>query len=204
MLFKARRSSDKLQLGCFDQPHDGWLNTDITPHIFLSRVPGLPFLCFKTGVIRKHRYEQHKDGIFRRVHYLDVRRRFPLPDAAFRYVFISHVLEHLFPEQARGCLQEIHRVLQPGGIVRVSVPDLDVQIAEVYNPADPDTFLEAFFNHSEGKRGHHWYYNEGSLAKLLTAVGFETTYRCRFRDGRCADVKTLDNRPRSLFMEAVK
>jgi hypothetical protein len=28
-----------LHLGCLDRPVDGWVNTDITPHIFVARIP---------------------------------------------------------------------------------------------------------------------------------------------------------------------
>ena len=32
----------KLHLGSFDQLYDGWVNTDVSPHIFISRITGLP------------------------------------------------------------------------------------------------------------------------------------------------------------------
>ena len=39
--------------------------------------------------------------------------------------YASHVLEHLTREQARALLVECLRVLRPGGIVRLAVPDLE-------------------------------------------------------------------------------
>src|SRR5690348_4800131 len=56
--------------------------------------------------------------------YLDATRRFPLPDASFDYVMSEHTIEHLTLEQADSMLAECHRVLKPGGKVRIATPDL--------------------------------------------------------------------------------
>lgn len=195
----------KLHLGCFDQVVPGWLNTDITPHIFVARVPGLAWLLFRLGRMSEQRYRQHKSGIFRKVHYLDVTKRFPYPDNMFNFVYTSHLLEHLLPAQARFCVSEIYRVLMPGGVVRIAVPDLDKIVAS-YDPENPEPFLESLFEASQKnpKNQHHWHYNAISLTRLLANAGFREIYRCEFRQGRCADVDILDNRPESLFIEAVK
>lgn len=55
----------------------------------------------------------------------DVRRELPFPDASFEAVYCSHVLEHLLPEDAQALAVRILRVLQPAGVVRVVVPDLE-------------------------------------------------------------------------------
>jgi SAM-dependent methyltransferase len=58
----------------------------------------------------------------RRANFID---GIPLPDAAASCVYHSHVLEHLPLDVARRFLTECHRVLAPGGILRVVVPDLE-------------------------------------------------------------------------------
>lgn len=198
-------SSLKLHLGCFDQVLPGWINTDITPHIFVSRIPHLAFLLFKAGFLSRQRYQQHRRGVFRAIRYLDCTKKFPYANDTFDYVCSSHLLEHLYPRQASFCLSEIHRILKKGGIVRVAVPDLDRMIAD-YDAQHPEEFLESVFEAKQkrDKNKHHWHYNEISLAKLLNQVGFREVYRCQFGQGRCADVTLIDNRPESLFMEAVK
>ncbi len=55
----------------------------------------------------------------------DVRRGIPLPDASADAVYQSHLLEHLSRCESEFVLRECLRVLRPGGVVRVVVPDLE-------------------------------------------------------------------------------
>ena len=197
----------RLQLGAFDQVADGWVNTDITPHLFVARVPGLPWLLHRLGVINSDRYDAHRAGVFRSLRYLDVSRRFRFPSDTFECVYASHMLEHLDRDVAEQCLHEVHRILQPDGVVRLAVPDLDGVVAQ-YDPADPDKFLDGLYEgHSERRSrasGHRWQYNRGSLRALLERVGFREIERCEYREGRCPDLDQVEYRPWSLFMEGVK
>ncbi len=61
----------------------------------------------------------------------DVRRGLPFPNAAFDAVYHSHVLEHFTREEGRALIGECQRVLKPGGVLRVVVPDLE-GIARTY------------------------------------------------------------------------
>jgi SAM-dependent methyltransferase len=61
----------------------------------------------------------------------DLRRPLPFAAGSFRAVYAAHVLEHLEPVEARRLAAEIHRLLEPGGIVRIVVPDLE-GIARAY------------------------------------------------------------------------
>jgi len=56
--------------------------------------------------------------------HLDAARRFPFGDEWFSMVFTEHMLEHLSEGAAAACLRECYRVLQPGGTLRLSTPDL--------------------------------------------------------------------------------
>jgi predicted SAM-dependent methyltransferase len=55
----------------------------------------------------------------------DLTRGIPLPDASVDGVYHSHLFEHLRPYEGRFLLSECYRVLVPGGVVRVAVPDLE-------------------------------------------------------------------------------
>ncbi len=61
----------------------------------------------------------------------DLRERLPFEDASFDCVYHSHVLEHLPRFYAPMFCHECYRVLKPGGIIRVVVPDLE-QLARIY------------------------------------------------------------------------
>ena len=61
----------------------------------------------------------------------DVTRGLPCPTESASVVYHSHILEHLKPEQGIELLKECYRVLKPGGILRVVVPDLE-RIAYLY------------------------------------------------------------------------
>ena len=197
----------RLQLGAFDQVQPGWLNTDVTPHLFVARVPGLAWLLHRVGLIGEERYAAHRSGAFRGVSYLDVGRRFRFDDDTFEAVYTSHLLEHLDPDVAQRCLHEIHRVLAPGGVLRIAVPDLDGVVSQ-YDPSDPDGFLAGLYDAHSGRRSrtslHRWMYNAKSLDELLRRVGFREVQRCEYRQGRCPDVEQIETRRWSLFMEGVK
>lgn len=55
----------------------------------------------------------------------------PIPDNTYDYVFASHVLEHVPWFRTDAALAEIFRVLVPGGLFEVWVPDFQA-IAEAY------------------------------------------------------------------------
>jgi len=55
----------------------------------------------------------------------DLREPLPFADGVFSTVYHSHVLEHLPRREAPRFLAECFRVLEPGGIIRVVVPDLE-------------------------------------------------------------------------------
>src|SRR3981081_2098943 len=55
----------------------------------------------------------------------------PFSDREFSVVYHSHVLEHLSRHEGEIFLRECHRVLKPGGVLRVVVPDLE-RITRLY------------------------------------------------------------------------
>jgi predicted SAM-dependent methyltransferase len=74
----------------------------------------------------------------------DLRDGIPYPDGSFDVVYHSHVLEHFSKQTAPNFLAECYRVLRPGGVIRVAVPDLET-IARIY--------LEALEKVSQGIPG---------------------------------------------------
>lgn len=56
---------------------------------------------------------------------VDLRRPLPFATASFTAVYAAHVVEHLDPGEADALLREAARVLAPGGVMRIVVPDLE-------------------------------------------------------------------------------
>jgi predicted SAM-dependent methyltransferase len=61
----------------------------------------------------------------------DLRKGLPFVSESFDAVYHSHVLEHIKRHDVSKFLLEIKRVLKPGGVMRVVVPDLE-NIARAY------------------------------------------------------------------------
>ncbi len=61
----------------------------------------------------------------------DLRRGLPFDHQSMTVCYSSHVVEHLSRTAVDGFLAECFRVLKPGGIIRIVVPDL-AKIAELY------------------------------------------------------------------------
>ena len=56
-------------------------------------------------------------------YYADLRNPLPLADGSAAHIHAEHVVEHLEYEEAQRFLAECFRLLQPGGSLRVIVPD---------------------------------------------------------------------------------
>jgi len=63
--------------------------------------------------------------------HVDLSKGIPLPDGHCVVVYHAAVLEHFRQGDALGFLQECARVLAPGGVIRVGVPDLE-RLCQLY------------------------------------------------------------------------
>lgn len=99
----------------------------------------------------------------------------------FDAVYCSHALEHLYPHDVPVALAEFKRVLAPGGVVVVFVPDLEGVPADetvMYeSPCGPITGLDMYY----GKisyladapfMAHHTGFVRQTLESALQAAGF--------------------------------
>ena len=133
--------------------------------------------------------------------YWDLRRGVPFPDECAQAAFLEHVLEHFSLGDVVAVLKECHRVLAPGGIVRIGVPDFgrylesysgDRSFIEELRPGRPTPLLavgEVALNH-----GHRSVWDGPTLVAVLEEAGFVEARRrstasrpsipCRTR--RCA------------------
>ncbi|WP_413710925.1 class I SAM-dependent methyltransferase [Rhizobium sp. Rhizsp82] len=63
------------------------------------------------------------------------RKGMPEADNFFKVIYLSHVIEHLFPEDVDHMLSEIRRLLEPHGLVRIVCPDAHL-MATAYTNED--------------------------------------------------------------------
>jgi len=184
----------KIQLGCGDKLLDGWINIDMRINKQVLTMR-LP----------------------RGLRYFNT--------GSVNFIYTSHFLEHMcYPAEAKELLTECHRILAPGGTIRIVVPDIKKIIAayaqndqaffEIQEKMHPDwctTKLEHLI-YTLQLDGHHKYaYDFETLGKLLHQVGFQKVIESTFNQ---SEIKALqiDYRSRkreggeylSLFVEAMK
>lgn len=101
-----------------------WNNVDFSWIMRFGRYPRLCDLLHRLGLLSDHRYQ--------RILKLDpeavlwnLAKGIPFAAGVFDGVYHSHLLEHIDREVAPDFIKECHRVLKPGGILRVVVPDLE-------------------------------------------------------------------------------
>jgi predicted SAM-dependent methyltransferase len=137
----------------------------------------------------------------------DLSHSIPLKDQSADFVYSSHFLEHLFKREAERLLTDSFRVLKPGGVIRICIPDLAYAV-EMYERGEKTAMLENYFfvEDKESQLARHKYmYDFDLLQSLLERLGFSQVVRCSYQQGKTPDLKLLDNRPdETLFVEAIK
>jgi predicted SAM-dependent methyltransferase len=66
----------------------------------------------------------------------DITKPLPFGSDSVDFLFLEHVLEHVTPLEGFRFLKEARRVLKPGGVIRVVVPD----VVKIWQLADDDYF----------------------------------------------------------------
>jgi predicted SAM-dependent methyltransferase len=151
----------------------------------------------------------------------DVRRTLPLADGSVARILAEHVVEHLnFKLEIPKVLEEFLRVLEPGGMLRIIVPD-GRRFVEAYLandsahwgplgvhalPLDMPTPM-AMLNHVFHQGGeHHFAYDFETLDWALGKAGFTDVRRSSF--GVSSDpllaIDRSEHAAYSLYVEAMK
>jgi predicted SAM-dependent methyltransferase len=144
----------------------------------------------------------------------------PLSDNRYDGAFTEHCLEHIALDKCRFVLREIKRILKPGAILRVVVPDagkyLDLYQARKTGSDDKFPYEDQrvlsglvtpmmIVNDVFRGHGHLYAYDAETLRTLLADAGFTGSRVERFGSGAKADL-LLDSPGRiieSLYVEAL-
>jgi SAM-dependent methyltransferase len=126
--------------------HLQWNNIDFGPYALLAPHPRVAALLRRCGLISELRWERLL-GVDPAIVRWDMRNSIPYPTSSFDVVYHSHFLEHLSRSHAAGLLKECRRVLRPGGVLRVAVPDLAYLVRQyretMGNPIEHGQAIEA-------------------------------------------------------------
>lgn len=216
----AARQPVRLNLGSGPVAVAGWVNADKSLVALLDGVPLIKRTLADAGILSPAQAAVTWDRSIVRV---DLTRRFPWPDGSVEAIYSSHFLEHMPPEVAQRLLERCHRALAPGALIRICLPNLEAGAREYLKARDEgeegaaDRFLDFLYLSPQPHgnalrrtavrllhRPHGWMYDVDSCALRLREAGFVDITQRAMGEGECPDVKLLDQRAESFFLEACK
>jgi predicted SAM-dependent methyltransferase len=133
----------------------------------------------------------------------DLRQPLPCEPGSIAFIFAEHFIEHVDFNEARRALREWAGLLKPGGVLRLSTPNLAFLIAEYqvgrkeewsdmgWRPSTPCRMV------NEGMRewGHQFLYDAPELELALRESGFSHVVPCRWRESQHAALQGAESRP---------
>jgi len=174
--------------GCGWSAPAGWRNFDASPTLRFERIPLVGRL-----------YTRNASRFPRNAAYGDIVKGLPVPPGSCDGVYCSHVLEHLSLEELRAALKNSLLILRPGGIFRLTVPDLERAVRRYAGNPSTDAAIELMketgLGHESRPRGpgaflvawlgcsrHLWMWDYKAIEKELLAAGFVDVRRASFGD----------------------
>ncbi len=209
----------KVNLGCGPVQPQGWINIDGSGRARLAaRLPWLDRLFVRVGVLQPTEF-----GPQVKIHNLF--KKLPFRPDSVACIYAGEVWEHFEYPDAIRLTGECFRVLAPGGVLRVSVPD-GVEFWRKYlelfdkENAKPDGERSAqplreriamyFRDICTRKRvfgsmghTHKWQFDEIQLVELFRSQGFASVKRMTYHQSRIPDIELVE-RSNFLIVEGVK
>lgn len=180
-----------VQYGCGLRAPEEWTNFNSSPRLRFERLPAVGAAA---GLVGRRLFP-------RNIAFGDIVFGLPLPDGSADAVYASHVLEHLARTDASRALANTFRLLKPGGVFRMIVPDLEwrakryvgalangdaaaaddfikaCNIGTILRPRGPMALLRTAFG-----SGHMWMYDYATMTRLLANAGFVDIRHCEMGD----------------------
>ncbi len=161
----ADRRGLRVHLGCGNALKAGWINVDCYP-------PPQRADC-ETLIV-------------------DMRRELPFADGSALGIYSEHFFEHVPLEIVRErLLPECMRILEPGGFIRVGVPDGEFYLKAYFARTDPRYARHLngrppmmWINHVARSSLHQYLYDYETLQHLFAEAGFTDLRRGRANDSQ--------------------
>ncbi len=108
-----------------------------------------------------------------------------IPDDSVELIYACHLLEHFGRKEVDDVLTEWFRVLKPGGVLRIAVPDYEacarLYVAGKLPNGLPDILGLMMGGQRDHYDFHHMTFDEASLSARLKKLGFSETRRWDWR-----------------------
>ncbi len=140
-------------------------------------------------------------------------RPLPFQDGTADAVFHEHVLEHFPLSDGLRLIDDSFRILRPGGVLRVGVPDAGAYahsytrggegIIKRVRPGRPTPMMalaEIFYSH-----GHRWMYDGETLAYVMSAAGFTNVAERPFGESAISPAPdSASRRDETVYVEGTR
>lgn len=172
----------KLHVGCGSVYLREWVNVDIpSPSVFLAKERGDLVTKFITS--EADYYGRHSDKSADRLRggplsqdtVCDVYGSFaflPARPASVSEILARQSFEHLDRQEARQAIGECARVLQPGGRLRIDIPDPDETLKQ-YRATGDEFYIRHLFGPRRDVYGSHTHYTRQMLIQAVVPFGFQ-------------------------------
>lgn len=208
--YRTTKAPVLVNLGCGLKCLPNWINIDGSlTSLFGSReFPFINRLLYRlAGSSDYYSFEEYNRVITEcDLRFYDLSEKVPLADKYADAIYCSHFLEHLTKDQGTHFLAECYRALKQGGLLRISVPDLD-HAFRMYQQGEIENMMGLFFYTSDDWdfAAHKYGYNFDHLKKILERTGFKGIRKMSYQKGECPGIEYLDIYPdHSLFVECRK
>lgn len=209
----------------------GWLRRFVSRHLATQYLRSNPETklhvgcgpCYLEGWLNADIDLRQRVDIF-----LDAREPLPFEANQFQFVFAEHLIEHLSFDEGRRFCREVYRVLRPGGVLRLSTPDLQFLINYYEDPSEAAKAYTEYHTREflretvESKAlvisnffhdfGHRIIYDWELLVRLLREEGFLKIERRQVGESPHPQLRSIErhgdhypfNGEESMLLEAVK
>lgn len=203
-----------VQYGCGLCAPLTWRNFDASPTLRLQKIP----------LLRRFFLNGAYPVFPSNVEYGNIVKGLPVRSNSCRAIFCSHVLEHLALQDFRIAVRNTYSYLEPDGLFRLIVPDLEKLAGDYVNSKDADAshrFMErsrlgrrsrasslaGFLREFLGNSSHLWMWDFTSLSAEMRNAGFREIRRAEFGDSDELYFRDVEDEGRwidAFCMECVK